>query len=147
MNTKEAYTNQVQKQMEKYKDKLPKIDDLLKNSKSEWGAELLSQRENLQDKFNEAEKMLRRVSSSSEDAYEKIKEDALEVFEEVKEAFQEFSSFLTLEQLYRAKEEILDYGNDKLDEVESFIKNRPLSVAVCAIGVGFLIGKLLSHSK
>lgn len=147
MNTKESYTKKVQQQMDKYKDKLSKIDDLLKNSQSKSKSELLSQRENLQEKFDEAEKMLKKVMSSSEENYEKIKENAIEIFENVQEAFHEFSSFLTIEQLYRAKDEIIDYGGDKLDEAERFIKNRPLTVAACALGIGFLLGTILMRSK
>ena len=147
MNTKQSYTNQVQKQMDKYKDKLSKIDDLLKNTKSKGRSELVSQRENLQDKFDEAEKMLKKVSSSSEETYEKIKENAVEIFENVRDAFHDFSSFLTMEQLYRTKDEIIDYGHDKLDEAEKLIKERPLTVAACAMGIGFLIGAFLTRPK
>ena len=71
----------------------------------------------------------------------------MEVFDNVKDAFYDFSNFLTMEQLYRTKDEIIDYGNDKLDEVEKLIKERPLTVAACAIGIGFLIGVLLTRSK
>lgn len=147
MNTKQNYINQVQKQMDKYKDKLSKIDDLLKSTKSKEKSELLSQRENLQDKFDEAEKMLKKVSSSSEEAYEKIKDNATEIFENVKDAFHDFSHFLTMAHLYRTKDEIVDYGSDKLDEAEKLIKERPLMAAACAIGIGFLIGTLLTRSK
>lgn len=147
MNTKQNYINQVQKQMDKYTDKLSKIDDLLKSTKSKGRSELLSQRENLQDKFDSAEKMLKKVSSSSEEDYEKIKDNAVGVFENVKDAFHDFSNFFTLEQLYHTKDEIIDYGNDKLNEVEKFIKERPLTVAVCAVGIGFLVGAILARSK
>ena len=76
MDTKENYTKQVKNQMEKYKDKLSKIDDLLKNTTSKGRGELLSQRGNLQDKYDKAEKMLREVTASSDEAYEKIKDTA-----------------------------------------------------------------------
>ncbi len=147
MNTKESYTKQVQSQMDKYQDKLSKIDDLLKSTKSKGRSELMSQRESLRDKFDEAEKMLKKVSSSSEEAYEKIKDNAVEIYENVRDAFHDFSSYLTMEQLYRTKDEIIDYGHDKLEEAEKLIKERPLTVAACAIGVGFMIGVFLTRSK
>jgi ElaB/YqjD/DUF883 family membrane-anchored ribosome-binding protein len=147
MNPKEHYTKQVQNQMEKYKDKLSKIDDLLNNTNSQRRSELLSQRENLQDKFDKAEKILKEITASSDENYEKIKDKAVEVFDDVKEAFHEFSSFLTMEQLYRTKEEIIDFSNDKLEEIETFVKKRPITIAACAIGIGFLIGTLLTRSK
>lgn len=147
MNMKENYTNQAQKQMDKYKDKLFKIDDLLKSPQSRGRSALVSQRENLQGKFDEAEKVLKQISSSSEETFEKTKDSAVEIFENLRDAFQDFSSFTTIEQLYRTKDEILDYSQDKLDEAQKLIKERPLMVAACAIGLGFLIGVLLTRSK
>lgn len=147
MSTRENYTKQIQNQLIEYKDKLSKIDDLLKNSKSKRRAELLTQRKTLQDKFDEAEQMLKKVTAASEENYEKIKETAVEVFDNVKEAFQDFSSFLSLDHLYETKDEIIDYGEEKLDEIETLIKNRPLTATVCALSIGFLIGTLLTRSK
>lgn len=147
MSDKEKYTKQAQAQMDKYKNKISKIDDLLKSYKSSGRSELLAQKENLQDKFDQAEKMLKKIKSSSEENYEELKENAAEIFENVKDAFQEFSSFLSMEQLYRTKDEIVDYGNEKLDEVQTFVKERPLTVAACAMGIGFVIGLLLTRSK
>ena len=147
MSTKDDYIKQAQKNMDKYKDKISKIDNLLEKYKSEGNSDLLAQRENLKDKFDQAEKMLKKITSSSEENYEKIKESAAEVFDNVKEAFHDFSSFLTIEQLSRAKDEIVDFGNEKLDEVQSFIKKRPLTIAAWAVGIGFLIVTLLTRSK
>lgn len=147
MSTKENYMKQIQDQMEKYKNKLSKIDELLKNSKSKGRSELLDQRKNLQEKFDEAEDMVKKISNSSEEAYEKIKENAVEVFDSVKEAFQDFSSFCSLNHLQEAKDEMIELGSEKLDEIESLIKNRPLTAAACAMGIGFLIGALLTRSK
>jgi len=147
MSKKEDYIKQAEKQMDKYKDKISKIDNLLENTKASGKSELLAQRENLKDKFDQAEQMLKKIKSGSEENYEKIKENAAEIFDNVKEAFHEFSSFLTMEQLYRTKDEIVDYGNEKLDEVQSFVKERPLTVAAWAMGIGFIIGTLFTRSK
>lgn len=147
MSKKDNYIKKAEKQMDKYKDKISKIDNLLKNTKASGKSELLAQRENLKDKFDEAEQILKKIKSGSEENYEKIKENAAEIFDNVKEAFNEFSSFLSLEHLYRTKDEIVDYGNEKLDEVQSFAKERPLTIAAWAMGIGFIIGTLCTRSK
>ncbi|OJW52645.1 MAG: hypothetical protein BGO67_09250 [Alphaproteobacteria bacterium 41-28] len=147
MSTKENYIKQAEKQMEKYRDKISKIDDLLKNKKESGESELLAHRENLKDKFDQAEKMLKKIKSGSEENYEKIKENATEIFESLKEAFHEFSSFLSMEQLSRTKDVVIDYGNEKLDEFQSFVKERPLTIAAWAMGIGFIIGTLFTRSK
>ncbi len=147
MSKKEDYIKQAEKSMDKYKEKISKIDNLLENYKSNGKNELVAQRENLKEKFDQAEQMLKKITSSSEENYEKIKENATEIFDNVKEAFHEFSSFLTLEQLSRTKEELVDYGSEKLDEVQSLIKKHPLKVAAWAVGIGFIIGSLLTRSK
>ncbi len=147
MTNKETYTKKVQKQMEKYQEKISKIDDLLKDSKASGKAALLSQQNTLKDKFKEGEKMLKKIESSTEEGFENIKESAVEIFDEVKDAFHEFSHFLSLNQLSHAKDEIVDYGNEKLDDVQALVKNHPLTVAACAVGIGFIIGAYLTRSK
>lgn len=147
MSTKDDYIKQAQQSVDKYKDKISKIDNLLEKYKGEGKSDLFAHRENLKDKFDQAEKMLKKITSSSEENYEKIKETASEVFGNVKEAFHDFSSFLTLDQLSRAKDEVVDFGNEKLDEIQSYIKKRPLTIAAWAVGIGFLIGTLFTRSK
>ena len=68
-------------------------------------------------------------------------------FEGIKEGFREFSTLLTMEQLWRAKDEITDYGQEKIDELQECIKKRPLLTAVCALGAGLLLGTLLKIRK
>lgn len=147
MMEKEDYIEQLEANMKKYNEKISKIDRALENYKSDNKSALLAQRENLKEKFEQGEQMLKKIKSATEDNYEKIQENAAEIFESIKEAFHEFSNFLTMEQLSRTKDEIMDYGNEKLDEVQSFIKNRPLTMAVWAMGIGFLIGTLFTRSK
>ncbi|OJW50236.1 MAG: hypothetical protein BGO67_02600 [Alphaproteobacteria bacterium 41-28] len=147
MNGKENYIKQVQENMGKYKDKLSKIDELLESYKSNNKPKFLAQRNTLKDKFDQAEQMLKEITSSSEEDVEKIKENAGEIFDNLKEAFHEFSSFLTIEQLSRTKDEIVNFSNEKLDEVQNFIKEHPLTVAAWTVGIGFLIGALLTRSK
>lgn len=147
MSTKKDYIKQTQKTMDKYNDKISKIDTFLKNYKGENRSELLTHRKDLTDKLGQAEKVFKDVQSSSEDSYEKIKESATEIFENVKEAFHEFSSFLTMEQLTQAKDEIIDLSNEKLEDVQGFIKERPITAAAWAMGIGFVIGILLTRTK
>ncbi|MBS0271835.1 MAG: DUF883 family protein [Proteobacteria bacterium] len=130
-----------------YKEKISKIDDLLKKYKLNNRDQLLLQRDSLKDKLDQGEKMLKKVKSSSEENYEQIKESALEVFDNVKEAFHDFSNVLSLEHLNHAKDEIVDYSNEKLDEMHTLIKKHPLTMAAWAVGVGFIIGTLFMRSK
>lgn len=147
MSDKEDYTKKIQKNMDKYKDKISRIDHFLGNAKANGREALLSQRDSLKEKLTDGEKMLQKVQSSSEDGYEKIKESAAEVFEELQAAFHEFSNFLTMEQLYRTQDELIEFGNEKIEDVQELVKNNPLTILACAIGVGFLVGTLLTRSK
>ncbi|MBY0500525.1 MAG: hypothetical protein K2P93_00800 [Alphaproteobacteria bacterium] len=147
MATKEAYLSELEAQMEKYKNKISKIDELVSNYKSSNKKQLMAERDSLKEKFQEGENTLKKIKSSSEDNYEKIKEASLETFENLKEAFYEFSNLLTMEQLTKAKNEIVEFGDEKLDEIEDYIKKRPLLIVGCALGMGFLIGTLLRSSK
>lgn len=123
------------------------LDELLESYKSNSKPKFLAQRNTLKDKFDQAEQMFKEITSFSEENVEKIKENAGEIFDNLKEAFHEFSSFLTMEQLSRTKDEIVNFSNEKLDEVQNFIKEHPLNVAAWTMGIGFLIGTLLTRSK
>jgi len=147
MKTKEDYIEQIQKNIDKYKDKISKTDKLLENYHSNNKSELLDHRKNLKNKFEKAEGMLEKIKFAGEKEYEQIKEEASEVFDGIKEAFHEFSSFLTIEQLYHAKDEIIDYGNEKLDEAQELLKQHPLAAAASALTLGFIIGSLFTRSK
>lgn len=147
MTSKQDYIKEAEKQMDKYKTKISKIEEFLKGYKSEGREQFLAHQNDLQDKFNQAEKMLKKITDSSEKEYEQIKESATKIFDDVKEAFYEMSSFLTFEQLSRAKDEVIDFGNEKLDEAQTYIKEHPLTAAAWAVGIGFLIGSLITRSK
>lgn len=147
MTKKEEYIKKIEESMKKYKDKISKIDSALENYKADNKSDLLAQSENLKEKFEQGEQMLKEIRSATEEKYETIQEKAAEVFESVKEAFNEFSNFLTMEQLSRTKDEIMDLGSEKLEEVQSFIKNHPLTMAAWAMGIGFLVGTLFTRSK
>lgn len=147
MRTKQEYIEQIQNNIDKYKDKISKIDKLLENYNPNNKSELLNHRKNLKNKFEKAEGMLEKVKSAGEEEYEKIKEEASEVFDGIKEAFHEFSSFLTIEELYHVKDEIVDYGNEKLDEAQELLKQHPLTAAASALTLGFIIGSFFTRSK
>ncbi len=147
MAKKEDYIKEIEASMEKYKGKISKIDNLLENYKAENKSDLIAQRQNLKEKFEQGEKMLKQIKSSSEESYEKIRESAGEVFEGIKDAFYELSHFLTMDQLSRTKDEMIDLGNEKVEEIQNFIKDHPLATATWAMGIGFLVGTLYTRSK
>lgn len=147
MSNKKDYIKTLETTIDKYKNKISKIDTFLENYKSDNKEHLLAERDNLKEKFAQGEKMLQKIQASSEDTYESIKEASSEIFESVKEAFQEFSHLITMEQLVRAKDEIVEYGHEKADELQDYIKNRPLATAAWAMGIGLFVGILLSRSK
>ena len=147
MDTKEAYIKQVEKQMESYQNKINKIDDILKNYKSDNKSEILAHRKDLSERFEQAENMLKKIKSSSAEGYEEIKEEAKEIFTHVKDALQEFSSSLSLDRLSRVKEEVVEFGSEKIDEMQELMKKHPITVAAWAISIGFIIGTLFTRSK
>jgi hypothetical protein len=57
MDTKKDYIKEIQKSMDKYKDKSSKIDNFLHNYKGVNKSELLAHRDDLTDKLNQAEKI------------------------------------------------------------------------------------------
>ena len=101
----------------------------------------------MKDTFKTGEEVFKKLKSSTEENYEEVHEAFTKSFEVIKEGFLEFSSFLTMEQLYRTKDEIADYNQEKIDEVEEYIRKHPALTATCALGIGFLVGTLLKIKK
>jgi len=147
MDTKEDYIKELEKNMDKYKNKISKVDSLLANYNSSNKAELLNQHQSLKHKFVDCGDILKEIKSAGEEEYEQIKEKSSEIFEDIKNAFEEFSSFLTMEQLCLVKDEIVDFGNEKLAEVQELLKQHPLTAAASALILGFIIGTLFTRSK
>lgn len=147
MNKKEDYVKKAEQQIEKYKDKISKIDNLLRTYQEKDKAELISQGESLKNNLGKAEQAIKDIVSASEEHYEDLKEKAEEVFGHIKEAFHDFSYSLALENLAQAKEEVIDFSTEKLDEMQDLFRKRPLTAALWSLGIGFLLGCLLTRSK
>ena len=46
-----------------------------------------------------------------------------------------------------AKNEIVHYGAERAHDLEDKIKSNPFTTAAIALGVGFVVGDILSRSK
>ena len=141
------YIQEMDSNMKKYKDKISKIENFLSEYSAGDKAHLVSENNSLKEAFEKGEDIFKKLKSSTEENYEEIHEAFAKAFEGIKEGFREFSTLLTMEQLWRAKDEITDYGQEKIDELQECIKKRPLLTAVCALGAGLLLGTLLKIRK
>lgn len=147
MSKKETYIKELETNLENYKNKISKIENLLEDYKGSNKRDLLNQKATLQEKFDDGKKMLKKIQAASEQEYEKMRESAGTIFESIKEAFYDFSHFLTLEQLARTKKELTQLGGQTVDEAQDIIKHHPLAIAAGALGLGFIVGTLLARSK
>lgn len=145
--TDKDYIQEMESHMEKYKEKISKIERFLNDYKSEDKAHLVSETHSLRDKLKKGEDILKKLQSATEENYEEIREAFIKSFEAIKEGFREFSTLLTMEQLFRAKDEMTEYGQEKIDELQDYIKEHPILVASCALGVGFLVGIFFQAKK
>ncbi len=146
MDKKDKYIKKIESNLKKYKDKISKIDSIMTDYKSSDRKHLLSESKNIKEKLKSAEGLFEKLKNSSQQNYEEIKESSSEVFDAVNDAFGEFSTLLTMDQLNHVKEDIVDYGHDKIFQIEDCIKKNPLTCAAYALGIGFLIG-ILTRSK
>lgn len=141
------YIQDMESHLEKYKNKLSKIEGFLNDYSAKNKDYLTSENNSLKDTFKKGEDIFKKLKSATEENYEEVHEAFTKSFEAIKEGFREFSTLLTMEQLYRTKDEIVDYGQEKIDEVEEYIKKHPALTAACALGIGFLVGTLLKIKK
>lgn len=141
------YIQEMESHMEKYKNKISKLEKFLNDYKSEDKAHLVSETNSLKDKLKKGEAILKKLQSSTEENYEEIREGFVKSFDAIKEGFREFSTLLTMEQLWHAKDEVTEYGQEKIDELQDYIKKRPVLIASCALGLGLLVGAFLQARK
>ncbi|MBA3813506.1 MAG: hypothetical protein H0X26_03305 [Alphaproteobacteria bacterium] len=147
MENKEKYLNGLQSHMKKYANKVSQLDSKLKNYKAHNKEQLSAERKELAKKFEKAEAIYTKLKAASQENFEEIKNSAEEIFETFQEAFQDFSNSLTMDQIYRMKDDVAAYGSDKVEDIEGYIKKRPLASVAVIFGIGVLIGTILIRSK
>lgn len=147
MAKNEKFLKEIEASLNKYKKELSKLDSLLAKNKSSQKARLVSQSKKLKDNLTKAEATFEQLKSASQDKFDDTKKSFLETYNAMSEIFSDFSSHLTTDKLQHYKDEVTNYGCDKLCDAQDYIKKNPLTAAACALGVGFIIGKLLSRSK
>jgi ElaB/YqjD/DUF883 family membrane-anchored ribosome-binding protein len=129
MVNKEKYIKDLESTLEKYANKYSELDSKLKNYKAHDKKQLEVERKDLTKKLEE------------------IKDSAGEIFEALGDAFQDFSNLLTMDQIYHVKDEVAAYGCERVEDVEGYIKKKPLVCVAVALGVGVLLGTILMRSK
>ena len=147
MDKREKFLKGTEATLENYKRKIAKIDALLTNYKSSEKAHLVAESKKVKKSIEKAEDAFQALKASSQDKFEEIKASFVEIYDTLSDAFDEFSSHFTLDQFHHYKDEITNYGNDKIVEAQECIKKNPLACAAIALGVGYILGKLLNRSK
>lgn len=147
MQTKEKYLKDLESKMKVYKNKILEIDGLLKKSKFHNKSHLVLGNKALKDKFKQAENIFHKLKSSSKENFEEIRDSTSDIFESLKQALNDFTHLISMDEIYHAKDDIIDYGSEKISEVEDYMKKKPITCAAWAFGIGFLIGTYLTRSK
>jgi ElaB/YqjD/DUF883 family membrane-anchored ribosome-binding protein len=147
MESKEKYIKNLESTMEKYTNKFSQLDSKLKNYKAHNKEQLAAERKDLLKKFEQAEAIFAKLKDSSQENFEEIKASAAEIFESVQDAFQDFSNSLTMDQVYHVKDKVAEYGSERVEDVEEYIQKKPLICMAVAIGIGVLLGAILTRSK
>ncbi len=147
MTKNEKFLKGIESTLEKYKNKILKIDDLMKKYKSPDKAHLLSESKKIKEILKKTEVTFKQLQATSQDKFEDMKESFLEIFDSLSESLNELLSHLTIDQFHYYKDEITNYGCDKMEDAQAYIKKNPLTCAAWALGIGFILGKLISRSK
>lgn len=125
-------------------DKLEKYRHII-NDLSESASENLNPKKskNLQKLFIDAEKAYGKLKNAAAGDFEEIKEATQEIFDDLKEELKDISQSISIESLKEKGEELVHYGQDKLDDLEDRIAERPLASILLAFGAGLLLANLL----
>ncbi len=125
-------------------DKLEKYRDII-NDLSDSASENLNPKKSkhLQKLLIDAEKAYGKLKNAATDDFEDLKDAAQEIFDDLKDELKDISQNISVEALKEKGEELVHYGQDKLDELEDRIAERPLASVLLAFGAGLLLANLL----
>lgn len=98
---------------------------------------------NLQKLLVDGEKAYGKLKNAAADDFDDLKETAQEIFDELKDELKIISHQFSSDSLKEKGEEFISYGQDKLDELEDRIAERPLASVLLAFGAGILLSNLL----
>ena len=143
MEDKDKFMNSLENNLSRYERKISKASKAMENYPASERDSISSEIENLKEKYKDAQKVFQDMKYATEDNWNTLKDSSAEVFKALKEAFTEFSGYISLDQLNHVKEEVMDYGHEKLDDLSNCIKRKPISAALWAMGIGFMLGKIL----
>lgn len=142
-NNRDKFLSSLESTLNQYERKIKKLSKNMANSTSE-GKESFSQAiKNIQKKYQKAEKVYQNLKASTADNWEEIKSQASEIFDELHDAFNEITDNFSWDHLNQVTEEAMDYGQEKLDQLSDCIRKKPFTSALWALGIGFILGKML----
>ena len=147
MNDKDKFVSSMQSMVDRYGRKLKKINHTVDRYSDQEKENLKDDIEHLKSKFEEAERSFQDIKFATEENWEEIKARSAEIFQAMQGAFTEFTGSLSIEHLSQMKDDVMDYGQEKLSELSNCIKKKPISAAAWALGIGFVIGKIFTRSK
>ncbi|OJX11744.1 MAG: hypothetical protein BGO77_06510 [Caedibacter sp. 37-49] len=129
-------------------DKLDKYRSII-NDLSNSASENLNPKKakNLQKLLIDAENAYGKLKNAASDDFEDVKDAAHEVFDNLKDELKDISKMISADTLKEKGEDLVHYGQDKLDELEDRIAERPLAAVLLAFGAGLLLSNLLRGSK
>lgn len=146
-DTQKGYIQEAEKKMKKYQDVLAGISKFLESRYEKKNKDIQAYEKTLTKQFTDAEKQLTKIKDAGEDEVEKVNEALGQVFDEIKSSLYDFSKYISVDQLYKGKDELINFGNEKLEEAQQLLKNHPFMAAGSALSIGFIIGKLFGRSK
>lgn len=147
MADREENLKELDGEIKNIKDKIKIIESSLKKAKSQAKEKLLSEKQELQKKLKLAEDIYQKLESAPPGSYGDLKAVSSALFDYLKGNVQEYTHLLSMDPVYHAKDDVIEFSCEKAAQVEKCIKEKPLLSAACALGIGFILGALLTRSK
>ena len=142
-NDKAKFLNSLENTLNQYEGKIKKLSEKMATSTSEAKASLSQALKDIQKKYQNADKIYQNLKAATEDNWEEIKTQSSDIFEELHEAFNGVTDNFSWDHVNQITEEAIDYGQEKLEELSNCIRKKPFTAALWALGVGFILGRML----
>lgn len=147
MNDKEKYLTDMQKNLDRYQRKFENASKSVANYSAQKKDQANSEIEHLKGRLDSAQQVYGDLKKATADNWDSLKDTASEAFRDLKDGFYEYADYLSLESLGHVKDEVMDYGQERMNDLSDCIKKKPFTSAAWALGIGFILGKMMTKAK
>lgn len=141
MSINREFIDDFEKMIKKYRARLDKVLDQTQE-KLEDNTGFKDQVQALERLLRDADQLFNHLKDATEETWAELYDKSVSVLQSLKNAFYELLKKANVNSIDKLKNDAYDLGQENLEKFEQYAQEKPMTVALAALGVGFLVGFL-----